>query len=116
MPRMPSRPTAAVDTAKDPSLSFAPPDRPIGQGQAVERSIDKPGRSRASDAQARTRRPRLIVKGNRPAAGSGDLASDSRASTGGPLGAMPEFPVQISKVQAPPLRDETLARDRLLDW
>ena len=29
---------------------------------------------------------------------------------------MPEYPVQISKVQAPPLRDETLARDRLLEW
>ncbi|HET9851133.1 MAG TPA: hypothetical protein VFP56_01350, partial [Candidatus Limnocylindrales bacterium] len=29
---------------------------------------------------------------------------------------MPEFPVQVSKVQPPPLRDETLARDRLLDW
>jgi LuxR family transcriptional regulator, maltose regulon positive regulatory protein len=29
---------------------------------------------------------------------------------------MPDYPVQVSKVQAPPLRDETLARDRLLDW
>lgn len=29
---------------------------------------------------------------------------------------MADFPVQVSKVQAPPLRDETLARDRLLDW
>ena len=29
---------------------------------------------------------------------------------------MSEYPVQISKVQAPPLREETLARDRLLDW
>jgi DNA-binding SARP family transcriptional activator len=28
----------------------------------------------------------------------------------------PEYPVQRSKVQRPPLRDETLARDRLLDW
>jgi len=27
-----------------------------------------------------------------------------------------DYPVQLSKVQAPPLRDETLARDRLLDW
>src|SRR5438477_13163392 len=26
------------------------------------------------------------------------------------------FPVQLSKVQRPVLRDETLARDRLLDW
>ena len=40
----------------------------------------------------------------------------SLASTGGHLGAMPEYPVQISKVQAPPLREETLARDRLLAW
>ena len=29
---------------------------------------------------------------------------------------MSEYPVQISKVQAPPLREETLARDRLLGW
>jgi ATP/maltotriose-dependent transcriptional regulator MalT/DNA-binding SARP family transcriptional activator len=29
---------------------------------------------------------------------------------------MSEYPVQITKVQAPPLRDETLARDRLLEW
>jgi LuxR family maltose regulon positive regulatory protein len=29
---------------------------------------------------------------------------------------MSEYPIQISKVQAPPLREETLARDRLLDW
>src|SRR5947209_13625612 len=26
------------------------------------------------------------------------------------------FPLQPGKVQAPPLRDQTLARDRLLDW
>jgi ATP/maltotriose-dependent transcriptional regulator MalT/DNA-binding SARP family transcriptional activator len=29
---------------------------------------------------------------------------------------MPEYPVQVSKVQAPPLRDETLERVRLLEW
>lgn len=29
---------------------------------------------------------------------------------------MPEYPVQISKVQAPPLHDETLERVRLLEW
>jgi ATP/maltotriose-dependent transcriptional regulator MalT/DNA-binding SARP family transcriptional activator len=29
---------------------------------------------------------------------------------------MSEYPIQISKVQAPPLREETLARDRLLEW
>src|SRR3954453_15839329 len=26
------------------------------------------------------------------------------------------YPIQPAKVQRPPLRDETLARDRLLDW
>jgi len=36
--------------------------------------------------------------------------------SGGPLGTMSEYPVQIGKVQAPPLRDETLERTRLLDW
>ncbi len=35
---------------------------------------------------------------------------------GGLLGHVSEYPVQFEKVQAPPLRDETLARPRLLDW
>jgi ATP/maltotriose-dependent transcriptional regulator MalT/DNA-binding SARP family transcriptional activator len=43
-------------------------------------------------------------------------ATPSHATTGGLLGGMSEYPVQITKVQAPPLRDETLARDRLLEW
>ncbi len=34
----------------------------------------------------------------------------------GPPAAMTSFPIQYAKVQPPPLRDETLARDRLLDW
>ncbi|HXI46448.1 MAG TPA: AAA family ATPase, partial [Candidatus Acidoferrales bacterium] len=29
---------------------------------------------------------------------------------------MSDYPVQVEKVQAPPLRDDILARDRLLDW
>ncbi len=36
--------------------------------------------------------------------------------SGGPLGHVSDYPVQYEKVQAPPLREETLARDRLLDW
>jgi LuxR family maltose regulon positive regulatory protein len=36
--------------------------------------------------------------------------------SGGQLGSMSEYPVQVSKVQAPPLRDETLERVRLLEW
>ena len=51
-----------------------------------------------------------MVEGVRPA-----LASESATSRGN-LGDMPEYPVQIGKVQAPALREETLARDRLLEW
>ena len=29
---------------------------------------------------------------------------------------MNRYPIQLAKVQRPALRDETLARDRLLDW
>ncbi len=29
---------------------------------------------------------------------------------------MNQFPIQLAKVQAPALREETLARGRLLDW
>ena len=29
---------------------------------------------------------------------------------------LPTFPIQRAKVQAPPLRDETLTRERLIDW
>ena len=29
---------------------------------------------------------------------------------------MTAYPIQLSKIQCPTLRDETLARDRLLDW
>jgi LuxR family maltose regulon positive regulatory protein len=32
------------------------------------------------------------------------------------VGHVSEYPVQLEKVQAPPVRAETLARDRLLDW
>src|SRR5207253_1712848 len=36
--------------------------------------------------------------------------------SGGLLGPMSEYPIQLEKVHAPPLRDDILARDRLLDW
>jgi ATP/maltotriose-dependent transcriptional regulator MalT len=114
MPTMPSRPQVAVrkplpddqpgsvDTPSAGSLSVPPLDRPIEQGQATTSSGDR---------RSPRRRPRLIVEGNSPG-----NATIGRAPTGGPFGVIPEFPVQVSKVQAPPLRDETLARHRLLDW
>jgi DNA-binding SARP family transcriptional activator len=96
----PSRTDASVDTREGPSLSFAPLDRPVEREQQAPAHPDLPSPKRASEARPR-RRPAIVVAG--------------LASSGGQLG-MSEYPVQISKVQAPPLREETLARDRLLDW
>jgi LuxR family transcriptional regulator, maltose regulon positive regulatory protein len=113
MVRMPSRPAAdqtpRVDRRADASLSFAPLDRPVEREQPVPRA-DLPTPDRSSDARSRRRRPRIVVETGRPA-----IVAGSFATTGGHLG-MPEYPVQLSKVQAPPLREETLARDRLLEW
>jgi LuxR family maltose regulon positive regulatory protein len=89
-----------VDTPEAPSLSFAPLDRPVERVQPASARSGPPAPPRAPGARPR-RRPALVVAG--------------LASAGGQLG-MSEYPVQISKVQAPPLREETLARDRLLDW
>lgn len=121
MPGMPSRRSAAVDTRADPSLSFAPLDRPVERAQPVDARPDLRPPDRAVEGRARQRRPRLVVEGS-PHSVATSLASTapnattaSTASTGGHLG-MSEYPVQVSKVQAPPLREETLARDRLLDW
>jgi LuxR family maltose regulon positive regulatory protein len=95
----------------DPSLSFAPLDRPIEQGHSDAMAVEASPRDRAVSDRPRRRRPRLVVEGGRSAVVAARLVTP-----GGPLGGMSEYPVQISKVQAPPLRDETLARDRLLDW
>ena len=113
MPAMPTRATAsAVDTRRDASLPLAPPDRPARPEPHPARELNGPERPGEStpDPRARRRRPRLVVEGVRPA-----LASDS-ATSGGSLAEMPEYPVQIGKVHAPALREETLARDRLLEW
>lgn len=110
MPGMPTRPAAAVDTRHDPSLSFAPLDRPIEREQPTAHGSELHPPDRASETRPRRRRPRLLVEAGRPA-----IVVASLASAGGHLG-MSEYPVQLSKVQAPPLREETLARDRLLGW
>ena len=101
MPAMPSRQSAAarVDTREAASLSFAPLDRPVEREQPASTRSDLPAPTLATDG--RPPRPAIVVA--------------SLATPGGHLG-MSEYPVQISKVQAPPLREETLARDRLLDW
>ena len=64
----------------------------------------------ATSSRSKRRRPRIVVAGAGKADAHGPTTLASQA--GAPL----EYPVQLGKVQAPPLRDETLARERLLDW
>ncbi len=91
---MPSTRVAVVDTRREPRLDLVPPDAPTHlpeRGEVAPRRVPiavGPGRS--------------IVA---PLGGGGGL-----------LGVMSEYPVQVEKVQPPPLRDDILPRDRLLDW
>ena len=86
-----------VDTARRASVSFPPPEPP--------KRVPDPKRPAPSGE-----RVGVPVGPGRP-----EIVASNQGS-GGPLGSMSEYPVQIGKVQAPPLRDETLERTRLLDW
>lgn len=89
MAPMPFSERPSVDTRRERSLSFAPPVASAAEAAAQPRDAAGPGRP-AIDA------PPFLAIG------------ESRAVSG--------YPVQPSKVQCPPLRDDTLARGRLLDW
>jgi len=83
-----------VDRSREPSVSFAPPDPidfgPRGRTPSARVPITVgPGRA-------------LLATPNRDRADAGDRVSG--------------YPIQPGKVHAPALRDETLARTRLLDW
>ena len=83
-----------VDSSRDSSVSFAPPD-PIVIGPR--------GRTRSTRAPIAVGPGRaLIATPNRVSVDAGDDVNG--------------YPIQPGKVQAPALRDETLARTRLLDW
>jgi ATP/maltotriose-dependent transcriptional regulator MalT/DNA-binding SARP family transcriptional activator len=91
----PTRPLERVDSRPSASVSFPAPESPV--------------------------KPRLTAKPNarvQQAIGPGRtaLVAPEDAAGGGPTVGMTSIPVQPSKVQAPPLRDETLPRERLLDW
>src|ERR1700675_2412457 len=88
MARMP-RSESLVDTQLDQSVSFAPhhPSQP----------------AQGTDGW----RPTAVGPG-RPATGS--------LSKGGLGDGVNGYPIQPAKVQGPPLRGQTLARDRLLVW
>lgn len=83
---------APVDTRDERSVSFAPPTSAplVDSHPGGPRPAVAVGPGRAATA------PALVVRGDH-----GDVNG---------------YPIQPAKVQRPPLRDETLARDRLLDW
>jgi LuxR family maltose regulon positive regulatory protein len=89
MPGMPG-PRASIDIASERSIVFAPPHQSprADVGDAWEPVAVGPGRS-------------------------APVGSSLNGAAGEPLN---RYPIQPSKVQRPPLRDDTLARDRLLDW
>ncbi|TME10559.1 MAG: hypothetical protein E6I65_08440 [Chloroflexi bacterium] len=111
MPTMPSRlPAGAPDARGGTSVpaQLDMPAEPDRQGEAAQ-ALAPP--ERAASSRLKRRRPRIVVEGGGKASGG-----HGPKGTAGQPGSALEYPIQLSKVQAPPLRDETLARDRLLDW
>ena len=88
MPCMPGR-DSLVDTPSGHSVSFAPPH--------PSRLAQEPG----------VWRP-IVAGSGRAGAGSSSHGAHGDRMNG--------YPIQLAKVQSPALRDQTLARDRLLDW
>lgn len=89
-----SDPRTSVDTPARGSVSFAPPHPPA------------PGPMPGYHGE----RAPVAVRAGRP-----EGAAPIEIPQSG-LDDVKQFPVQIAKVQRPPLRDETLRRDRLLNW
>jgi ATP/maltotriose-dependent transcriptional regulator MalT/DNA-binding SARP family transcriptional activator len=80
----------SVDTARERSVSFAP-------------HHGSPGHESGGQWDA-------------GAVGPGRSASVGTAPQGAASDVVNRYPIQLAKVQRPALRDETLSRDRLLDW
>src|SRR6187431_2285782 len=91
MPR--SEPFAVIDTVREGSVSSAAPD--LSDSDALGAASG--GRSIAP-------------------VGAGRLVSTPAMLGGASRDAVSGYPIQVGKVQPPPLREETLARHRLLDW
>ena len=93
MRRMPDQPPVRlVDSRRETFVSFAPPE-PNGLGP----------RGRTPD-----RAPIAVGPGRALTAEPDRERADARGGV--------TYPIQAGKVQAPALRDETLARTRLLEW
>ena len=89
---MPTSDQPAVDTVRERSVSF-PRDPSLARDP------------RLLESQLSI----SVVPGRGPTPASGDEHTRHDGGVG-------RYPVQPAKVQCPPLRDETLARNRLLDW
>ena len=87
------QPFTLIDTRREGSVSFAPPDPTDPEAR---------GSTAGGHATAPVGTGRLVGT-------SGLLGGASRDGVSG-------YPIQVGKVQRPPLREETLARHRLLDW
>ena len=93
MPSMHDQPTIhVVDRPGSASVSFAPPD-PVTLGQR---------------GRTPTRAPIVVGPERAVIAAPDRVRADPRGGV--------TYPIQSGKIQAPALRDETLARTRLLDW
>src|SRR5512140_3701257 len=81
---------ASIDISDERSIPFAPPHSALHaeMGASWEPVVTGPGRPVPSGS----------------------------ARNGGPDETLTHYPIQPSKVQRPSLRDDTLARGRLLDW
>ena len=89
---------------------MAPSDRVLSRDQDRPRQLESDAWSeRIQPWHDRVRRPPIAVGPGRP-------PSHEQVAIGASRDAVTGYPIQYAKVQPPPLRDETLARDRLLDW
>src|ERR1700716_2539111 len=80
------------------------------------RPVDTPHGRSASLASGPSSRPTQATGSWRPVVVGRGRSTQREASFGGLGDPMHGYPIQTAKIQPPPLRDETLARGRLLDW
>ena len=89
---------------------MVPSDRAVQMPRDQSQETSTTGRSAPYPVRDMVRRPPIAVGPGRPGAAGKYLSVGSGGDS------VTAYPIQYAKVQPPPLRDETLARDRLLDW
>src|SRR6188472_4098049 len=89
---------------------MAPSDR------VLSRELDHPRHPGPDATPVPIWSPRDLERRPPIAVGPGRPPEREQMAIGAIRDAVTDYPIQYAKVQPPPLRDETLARDRLLDW